>query len=194
MIQRRSADNEAGLSALLPTYYRAHPELLEPILSVASEQVRAVSRQTDRLKGIAGDQLVADIALRWLSPLLAESEAEAQLAAPQRRGAGSREEFVAWWRSTWGHEPRLWTGYLFHPDRDGSLTLGVSRAPAVAILWGRERFPPDDSQHAIPPELIPLQTRLQVVVPQSEEGWKAPVPRRRYRGHVLWDSGRSIED
>ena len=173
------------LLELLPEYYRENPGELGPGLKIADEMVASVGAQLRRAGSRLNDDLLLAFKERWFpsgSPTVG--------ARPRRgsRGGGTRRELLRWFQIHTGRIPSVWAGFEVRSVGVDHLQVRRSRGLAAVLVW----HPAGLSESSAPPplssDMIPLRTRLQLILPLSENEVRVPCHGRVLKARVLFDS------
>ncbi len=175
------------LVELLPEYYRENPGELGPGLKIADEMVASVGAHLRRAGSRLNDDLLLAFKERWFpcgSPTVG--------ARPRRgssvRGGGTRRELLRWFQIHTGRIPSVWAGFEVRSVGVDHLQVRRSRGLAAVLVW----HPAGLSESSGPPplsfDMIPLRTRLQLILPLSENEVRVSCHGSVLKARVLFDS------
>ncbi len=170
------------LVELLPEYYRENPQRMGPLLEIAEEMFEDAGFQLRRARGRLSDDFI--FALRGrLFPRATDRRGEGHLAG------GTRREFRRWFRLHGGGVLPIWSGFEVSPAGADRVRLRRSRRPAAVVVWGRKCSSELPRPPVIPRDMVPLRTRLQIILSLSEEeDVSISCHGRILKAEITWDS------
>ncbi len=187
---RMPRDSDADtptLLELLPEYYRENPGEMGPGLKIADEMIANVGAHLHRAGSRLNDDLLLAFKERWFP-----SGSPAVGARRQRgssvRGGGTRRELLRWFEIHAGRIPSVWAGFEVRSVGVDHLQVRRSRRLAVVLVWNPEGLSESCQPPVLSPDMIPLRTRLQLILPMSENEVRISCHGCVLRARVLFDS------
>lgn len=179
------------LPELLPEYYRENPGELGSALKIADEIVASVGAHLRRARGRLDDDFLLSLKERWFP---SHSPAARPHSGSSERGGGTRRELVRWFRINTGQTPSVWAGFEVRSIGVDRLQLRRSRGLAAVLVLNQKGLSESSRPPSLPPDMVPLRTRLQLMLPLSEDKISVPCHGRVLKARVLFDSRASDVD
>lgn len=173
------------IAELLPEYYRENQGELGAPLSIAEEILASAGAHLRRARGRLSEELLLSLKDRWLP---------SGRAAPGDRpgrsewSGGTRRGLLEWFRTRTGRVPIVWAGFVVRPIGVDHFQLRRSLRPSAVLVWRREGLSESSNPPTPPTDGIPLRTRLQLILPLSEDEVSVPCHGRVLRARLLHDS------
>ena len=82
----------------------------------------------------------------------------------------------------------IWVGFEVRSIGVDHLELRRSRRLTAVLVWSAEVLSESFDPPSLPPDMIPLRTRLQLILPLSEDKVSVPCHGRVLKARILFDS------
>jgi hypothetical protein len=174
-----------GLRELLPEYYRENPWEMGPALNVADEMFASIGAHLHRALARLSDDSMRALRERWFPSRRKHCAIE---RAGRALDGGTPRELRRWMRLSFGRAPDIRAGFEVVPAGADRLEVRRSRRPAAVIVWDPEGLPEPLRPLSFPRDMIPLRTRLQVILPLSDEDVSVSCHGRVVKARILFDS------
>jgi hypothetical protein len=146
----------------LPAFYREDPSRLAPFVDLAEGLLRDfVARAEDLLGG------------------------REELPSLESAGSSSTDDVIRWLEERCGTRPLCWNGFQVEPLPGGNLELRRAFLPSVVFVWQRQHPPRASVDLDLPPSLLPVCTKAQIVLAARLSRSPRPLAGQRIQGEVL---------